>query len=110
MMDDDDALKCPRCGGLNLHHEKVTTFERGEDAETTTKTEVVGRDTNTAVVPSEGCGNPSLRRHGLVIGFWCETCDAKPQLNLEQHKGTTYVTWAGRRPAAQLNPRVEAAE
>lgn len=36
---------------------------------------------------------PSLRRDGLKIGFWCETCPAEPSLSIYQHKGQTFIEW-----------------
>jgi hypothetical protein len=98
------ALRCPRCNEVYLHHAEVKVFERGEDAERTTVTTVADGRTNTAVVNSSGCGNPSSRRHGLTISFWCEMCDAKPVLTLEQHKGQTFLAWrdGGRKSDARL--------
>jgi hypothetical protein len=29
--------------------------------------------------------NPSSRRNGIAIRFWCENCDALAELTLEQH-------------------------
>ncbi len=52
---------------------------------------------------SEETWNPSSRRHGVVIAFWCETCEgqATPEgthredlwLTFAQHKGMTHVGW-----------------
>lgn len=56
---DNNELLCPRCGGDYLHHERVTTFDRGEDAKNVDLTEI-GRGTIfRAVVPSEIANNPS---------------------------------------------------
>jgi hypothetical protein len=38
-------------------------------------------------------GNPSSRRNGVVIRFWCEDCDVISELTLEQHKGNTLLRW-----------------
>jgi hypothetical protein len=38
--------------------------------------------------------NPSRRRDAVRISFWCEVCDAKPKIDLVQHKGNTYLFWA----------------
>ena len=81
-------LKCPSCGSNYLHHEKVEVFERGEDEEkglhVTIENGVAKTDTNLS-------GNPSARRHGLLIHFSCEGCKANPVLSLSQHKGNTWV-------------------
>jgi hypothetical protein len=81
-------LQCPACGFNYLHHEKVEIFERNEDEEkglhVTVENGVVTTDMNLS-------GNPSARRHGLTIQFWCEGCEAKPVLSISQHKGNTWV-------------------
>lgn len=88
----NNSLKCPSCGGENLHHETVDVyFRKGEDS----IDGVFVRCDSTSVKPITGEGNPSNRRDGLVIKFWCETCDDKPQLAIIQHKGTTYGEWRG---------------
>ena len=43
--------------------------------------------------PSDVSGNPSGRRHGMTIRFYCELCPSTPNLAIYQHKGTTYVKW-----------------
>ena len=88
---DDDSLVCPGCGETTLHHEAVTVFERShEDGESYALVMFKG-----AVSPAgdETGGNPSPRRNGIVIRFWCECCEAIPELTLAQHKGTTLVAW-----------------
>lgn len=84
-------LLCPSCGHSNLHHDKVEVFECGEDA--TYGLHVTVKDAQTTV-DTDLKGNPSSRRHGLEITFWCESCDAKPVLRLLQHKGSTYVDFS----------------
>lgn len=86
-------LLCPRCGADNLHHETVTAYERAEDAETVV--EITLRGTNVSVdAASNGGGNPSRRRDGLVISFWCEQCGEAPiELCIAQHKGCTEIGW-----------------
>ena len=81
-------LKCPACGSNYLHHERVEVFECGEDASSGVHVAVEG---GKATFDTSLAGNPSARRHGLKISFWCEGCDAKPVLALSQHKGNTYV-------------------
>ncbi len=83
-------LICPSCKSSYLHHDKVEVFECGEDASygihVTVENTKVTLDTSLE-------GNPSARRHGLKIYFWCEGCAAKPILTLQQHKGNTYVNF-----------------
>ena len=86
---ENDTLVCPGCGENNLHHEAVTVFERQkEDGESYALVMFKG-----AVSPAGGGGNPSARQNGVVVRFWCESCEATPELMLAQHKGATLVGW-----------------
>lgn len=79
-------LVCPHCGGLNLHHEGVSVFERSaEDGPV--------HAVHCGVADGRQPLNPSARRSGVVIGLWCEGCEKRHLLNIAQHKGTTYLTW-----------------
>jgi hypothetical protein len=89
----DDALCCPSCGFNYLHHEKVTVFDRKEDALITTVTEVAKGIVTTGRQPSDRTRNPSSRRDGLAIQFWCEGCSYISELTIEQCKGATYLRW-----------------
>jgi hypothetical protein len=90
---DYDLVNCPYCGGGSLHHSVVDVFERGEDEPEHTKVHVDGSN----VIISRGKnGNPSLRRDGLSIFFWCESCENHPKLNIYQHKGSTYIQWGNK--------------
>jgi hypothetical protein len=89
----DHPVSCPFCGGDNLHHKRVTAFDRKEDAPQTITTEVDGGQVTMRVEPSNQSRNPSSRRDGLGIKFFCETCPAIPELTLEQHKGSTFIRW-----------------
>lgn len=98
----DDSLNCPGCGSDNLHHERVDVFERCEDAERGLHVTVSGIDNpicSPALVSIGDSldGNPSARRQGLTIRFWCEQCDLRPVLSISQHKGTTYMQWSSPR-------------
>jgi hypothetical protein len=84
-------LLCPSCNGDHLHHTTMEIFERNEDAinglHVTVKDGKVNVDTSLA-------DNPSSRRHGLKVTFWCETCHASPVLVIAQHKGCTDIDFA----------------
>lgn len=82
-------LQCPACGGDYLHHHKVEVFDRKPDAEVGLHVVVEGEG---ATVDTDIQGNPSSRRHGLMIHFWCETCDNRSVLSVVQHKGTTFLS------------------
>lgn len=95
----DGWLACPICGSENLHQDTVTIFDRSEDAEnvqvTTSGFDVLSR----ATIKNGASANPSYRRHGMLISFWCESCDSaedKPEaknLAIYQHKGLTIIEW-----------------
>ena len=76
-----------------MHHSVVDVFERGEDEPEHTKVHVDG---NNVIISRGKNGNPSLRRDGLSIFFWCETCENHPKLNIYQHKGSTYIQWGNK--------------
>lgn len=80
---------CPDCGGNNLHHGKVEVFTR--DAEDSDVGIHVSTDGAKATI--DGCldDNPSRRRDGLNVHFWCENCRSHPILSIVQHKGSTYI-------------------
>ncbi len=68
-------------------------FDRGEDAATVVRTEIAGGKVTTEPA-AQGDGNPSSRRDGLVVRFWCEGCGDDPiELCIAQHKGTTEIGW-----------------
>ena len=84
-------LCCPMCGDAHLHHEKVVISERSEDEDTCLRVDVANRSCS---VSEEHNGlNPSSRRNGLSIWFWCEICLGKPKLSIAQHKGSTEMYW-----------------
>jgi hypothetical protein len=97
-----DALLCPKCNGDYLHHDNIAVFNRREDAEMVRKTAIEGGLVSVASVENKTSGNPSGRRDGLSIDFWCETCgDAESdevireykRLHILQHKGNTFLRW-----------------
>lgn len=85
----DRYLKCPCCGGENIHPSAVDVYFRAEDSDEG----VFVHCNNMTVKAISPDGNPSARRDGLVITFWCENCDDKPQMAIIQHKGTTFYAW-----------------
>jgi len=102
----ESPLLCPTCGEANLHHIAVETcFRQHEDSPVgiLVRTEAQGKvvvDSDANMVKK----NPSPRRDGLRITFFCEHCHAgefdSPSMISEyyslviiQHKGTTYMCW-----------------
>jgi hypothetical protein len=92
---DQSELVCPNCGEpFGFHHDAVIVYSRGEDDETTSETLVDEYGKVTSLdVPSAQSRNPSARRDGVAIRFWCELCPFKGELTFAQHKGATIVEW-----------------
>jgi hypothetical protein len=82
------ALVCPTCGGNNLHHYRVDTFDRNEDAPNGLHARITG---GRVAINHDITGNPSTRRDGLIVRFWCESGCPDSMLTIAQHKGTTFV-------------------
>ncbi len=87
----DGGLECPHCLNNYLHHDKVEVFSRRcEDQEGIRS---VTLEAGRAFVDIDMRDNPSRRRDGLLVHFWCETCDKRSALSISQHKGSTYMAW-----------------
>ena len=97
---EDGDLLCPNCNEVYLHSDTVYVYNREEDAD---KVSVTTVHTNDEVVrsmpPHDLSGNPSGRRHGIKIAFYCEGChdwgrnSDRYYLNIAQHKGVTFMYW-----------------
>lgn len=91
---DADTVYCPCCKNNYLHHTGVRVFDRDEDDENVVMTVVENNATSVKTIPSKDAKNPSARRHGIRISFWCEHCDTIPyDLVISQHKGCTFLGW-----------------
>jgi hypothetical protein len=90
----DSRLLCSSCGEQYLHHTRVEVCEmlHGEDGDVLRTAVDTGRTTVEKMGRNES-GNPSARRDGLRVFFWCEICPALPVLCLAQHKGFSLVWW-----------------
>jgi hypothetical protein len=89
----DDGIQCPRCGFGYLHHDSVDVFSRREDANSGQHTHVPGSYTGMVLVRECLAGNPSERRGGIRIAFWCEGCLGRSSLCIAQHKGASFLYW-----------------
>ena len=101
---EEHLLSCPNCGSGYLHSEKVEVFNRAEDAKQGVHVVVDGDKT---MIDDNLEGNPSLRRHGIKINFWCELCDSYPVMQISQYKGNTLVCFTstvGRNSALKFGP------
>ena len=84
-------IQCPECRGTFLHHKTVTVYWRaGEDADHGLRLQ---SDQQSVQTTTDMTGNPSARRDGIEVEFWCESCHARPRLTIAQHKGATQVQW-----------------
>lgn len=102
---DQQLLVCPLCESENLHQCAVHIFNRdkedGDDTAETYPNPDVGLWAAESGSPAESpVGNPSSRRQGLHIEFWCEGCgaggdkrDPRLLLSVAQHKGSTLLNW-----------------
>lgn len=88
---DENTLTCPKCNSINLHQGRVNVFNRyKEDDPYGLHIEVCSTGFEAV---SDMIGNPSDRRNGLTINFWCENCDDVSNLQIYQHKGETILEW-----------------
>ena len=103
-IDGKQVLCCPRCGGECMHQCAVTVYDRHEDAEYVTKTAIRCSDTcfkephsltTVETERSSGSLNPSSRRHGLAILFFCKGCHGTSELTIAQDRGSTILGWRG---------------
>ena len=113
-----DKLCCPLCEqafpdgrGSYLHQYGVEACFRDEDAQEGVHGYI--SDTNSSIDVAGVCGdasrNPSSRRDGMIIYFFCEwhgqgteadgTQDVVLELHIAQHKGDTWMYWLVKRYA-----------
>jgi hypothetical protein len=104
----DPEVMCPRCGGLDLRHGRVTVFDREEDAEMTLVTTVDRGLSATRLLPLSEVTNPS--RHGLTIAFTCERCGDGIELRIAPYKGRTEFGWSFTSDAEDALAELRAAE
>ena len=82
------TVKCPNCGSEYLTHGSVHIFNRREDSKEGVHFKIAA---NNCELDGDMLGNPSSRRHGLLIQFSCEGCDAGVFMCVAQQKGLTTV-------------------
>lgn len=88
------ALVCPVCSNTYLHQTDVAVFGRHEDEDQVKVVTVTESGAHEAEIANSLSLNPSPRRHGVRISFWCEHCeDTVPDLAIYQHKGETFIEW-----------------
>lgn len=83
-----ELLLCQNCGSDYLHHWSIDVWNR------TTEDATDGMHISVAkqriAIDTEMEGNPSPRRDGVAIRFYCENCDVLSVLHIGQHKGQTF--------------------
>lgn len=93
-LDSLEPYICPHCGGDYLHHSSVWTYFRfNEDSQAGICVSADSYSGETFLVEDMDDVNPSRRRDGMVVKFWCENCDNKPEYAIVQHKGQTFMGW-----------------
>ena len=95
---EENELVCPSCGGTYLHHQFIEVYLTEEDGSgekpsmrVSCEQEVKGKYKPFVAVDGDMRNNPSARRGGIVIQFWCEGCNLRSRLSLAQHKGQTLI-------------------
>ena len=88
--EDGVGLLCPGCGCSNLHHDQVDVYARDSEDSPTGYHATVTAGAGLRLL-NNMTDNPSSRRDGLRVLFWCEQCPALSELTIVQHKGTTYL-------------------
>ena len=98
-LNEDGWLTCPDCGEAYLHHGTVTVYDRDEDSKEVLVTTSDPDFINRSSMSNEASANPSARRSGMIVNFWCENC-GQPEdragyknLAIFQHKGATFIEW-----------------
>ena len=98
--DDPKVLLCPRCRYDYLHQGRVEVYQRTEEDGASGIAAIIAGAVSDGVMDN----NPSHRRDGVRIWFFCEECcqgdDGEWQedlaMTIVQHKGRTYVGWETR--------------
>lgn len=84
----DNVVRCPHCLYDYMHQDKVEVFDRQEDADVGIHAIVTA---GKATFNYSMNGNPSSRRDGVRIEFFCEGCDKRSVMTIIQHKGQTFT-------------------
>jgi hypothetical protein len=90
-----NPFHCPYCQSEFIHHEHIEIFNRRrEDADEGMHISIYNQSLAVVVVFADTSmeRNPSRRRDGIRITFWCENCPAHPVMTIIQHKGQTLIS------------------
>ena len=95
-VNDQNQLLCAACGGEYTHCESVESFEQLNEDFNKSGVHVTVKGYAQISVDCDMSGNPSHRRDGVKLTFWCEYCEKKSVLTIAQHKGNTFVEYGVR--------------
>ena len=100
-------LICPICDGEYLHQQAVGVYHNPFDSRREDSQGFLVTPDGECMVHTRlhaGVLNPSDRRDGMRISFWCESSCKVPDLLMLQHKGTTYMRWEDEPSGSRLWP------
>ena len=84
----NSPLRCPACGGGNLHQEAINAFSRVGDVATGIRITI--RD---GIVSTFVSDKPIISSYCLTLSFLCKQCNEKPLLSVIQGNGENYLSW-----------------
>jgi hypothetical protein len=96
---DKHTLACPHCHESFLHHFGVDIYEAEMEGvrpglHVHTHKRVLGREeTGELSLEVKQPASAPGRYSTVRVRFYCETCNAKPLMELRQSKGQTFITW-----------------
>ena len=96
------ALCCAHCGGDYLHRTRTCHYLRPQEDSAAGTVIVTTPGGSYTTQGASMADNPSSRRSGLTIEFFCELCGKLSMLSLAQHKGRTEVKWTALRDSWPL--------
>ena len=84
-------VPCTHCGETVTHHDKIEVFNKLE-GDNLCEHFIIDFDhcTHRKSWVSH-TQNPSSRRHGISVYYWCELCGGRSILGISQHKGSTQI-------------------
>ena len=90
---EDKIVNCASCGEPNTHQVGFIWFQRAEDAVQGSAVFITSSGQHRSIPYNDGPNspNPSSRRHGSIVVFSCEHCDALTGIHFAQHKGITII-------------------
>ncbi len=88
-------FKCSSCGYEYIHQYFIEIFDRDEDEKECLHVTV---NEKRLLTDRSNKSNPSPRRQGIRIKFYCESCPYDTVMEIYQHKGETFVDILSEKP------------